>query len=230
MYSKSDISEMEASIKAILPPDTLYGRGYYQQPIALYLWNAWDTDHTDLRIITYSLPIIENLMVKYRNLLAGYENMETFNTLCLHMMTKLKCYNPSKGSLFSFLTNITEYRILDFNKPARDRMKREKAGKVVYAEFQLDESVESEGVGVDDATHLLADFTGFLGKLKPVCGETENTVIDSLVALIRDDQHICNHNYWLLQRLRDRSHLPMTEVRPIYTNIVNRYLKSDLPY
>jgi len=230
LFSISDILSLEQEIVALLPENTPIETGYIKQPVALYLFQAYKkSGYTDTRLLTYSFPLIQSLMIRYRNLLNKYEKQEVFQTLVLDLLETLPKYQESKGSYFTFATKNVQYRILDYNRPNREKNKREAEGKMVYEEIQIDENYDREYT--TEPSHTLADFLSFLLKLKQVEGQTTGTVIQALHTILTATPETASQGQdTILNLLSKRTQLPLLIIEPTYQNILKRYITADIPF
>ena len=238
LFSISDILSLEQEIVALLPENTPIETGYIKQPVALYLFQAYKkSGYTDTRLLTYSLPLIQSLMIRYRNLLNKYEKQEVFQTLVLDLLETLPKYQESKGSYFTFATKNVQYRILDYNRPNREKNKREAEGKIIYEEVQITEYSDNDPIDGyhyvtnDKSVYQLLDFISFLNKLEEIEGPTARKMLQALSYLIQNQPEQASQGQQrIVEMMVKDTGYPVELIQPYYQKVLRRYATADLPY
>ena len=202
-------------------PDEEIGTSYFKEPVAQYLYKAWLEDKTDNRILEYSFPLIQSLMVLNINMLrqTKLEPCEIFNILCMGVLRCLESYALNKGKLYTWITYNTRCRMLDLK---RDFEKN--------SQFELLPLIDELDILTDDeATHKLEDFKEFLLKLKEVEGKTANRMIDALyLTLISPSVNASLSQEFIIKQIVKITRLDIILVKPYYERILDRYRHSVL--
>ena len=211
-YNAKDVLDMEAEVIALLPPDTELGSKYWKEPVAQYLYAAWEVDNEDTRILSYCFPLIYGIIsTKVRIINGGITVGDIFNDLSIKVLHLLPKYDISRGKLFSFLTFKVKMGLIDILTIHVKASKRES---------ELLEAVFKDTF--DDILELLA-FKLFLLNIKKEAGFTTNRIIDALLVSLEEDGYQAGANKDLIKHLSTATGLPEIIISTTLTRIVTKY-------
>lgn len=216
LYDLAAVLDLEAQVIREELPSALPSALYFKNEVAQVLLQAWRSDPTDTRILTYTLPLIHALMVRHRQVVRriGLPVGEVFNELVVVVADELKHYRPERGRLYTFLTMRIPSRLQ--NMATR--------GPRVHDDLD-DMDVPQD----DQAPHVLADFRTYLRRRWVTEGPTAKRILAALLSATSpaDPTVIVRHSH-LVARVVKLSGLPELVVGPYLSRLTAGYLAGGL--
>ena len=225
-FSDEAIAALEDSVFATLASDTPRGKHYFKEAVAQELYKAWIGERGDTRIVEYCVPLICYHLGRNAKMLAAaiankpyLENTDIFQTMVVNLIHALEIYNPDKGKIFSMLSRVIPFRLIDVAKETLwDKAKT----------FPLNEELEVPSHHASsEKTCELFDFISFLQQHQQQEGPTGVRITTAWLAAIADAAQASKGQAVIMQAICKASDLPDAIVRPYYLAVLTNYLSGD---